>query len=71
MNMFGTFSDYNLTLSTDADNLCNNINQFKCTNVHDDQVQFAAENIKTFLFYRDSSAMNGVECILNKEELKL
>ena len=67
--MFGIFSEYNLSLSTDSNYLCNTISPFKFTNVHDDQVQFAAENIKILLYYRDGSVLSGDECILNKEEL--
>ena len=56
---------------TDANHTCDVISQSRSINNHEDNIQLMAENFKTLLYYRESSAMSGIRCKLNREELKI
>ena len=54
-----------------TNHMCDAISQSPSINNHNDNIQLRVENIKTLLYYRDSSALSGIRCILNGEELEI
>ena len=70
-NLFYIVARYNCSIQTDAKQLCNIISLFKSVDSYNHRELMIAENIKTILYYRDSSIISGVNSILNYEELEI
>ena len=66
-NLVSILAMCNSKMCTDANHICDVTSQSQSINNPDDNIQLIVENIKTLLYCRDSSAVSGVRCILNKQ----